>query len=156
MCERNWDSSSTKYVEGTRKEDVVQLQWDMAIGLQEVDDLKLSKYFEKLVDNNVNGKFNNRTGRKEINYNELECDFVTTRMVELLDKDDFVLLVDYLKYVYKYLFQDVYEFAGEFRKINFLKQEKILNNDSIAYGEFKTLKASLEYYDRCILLKKLI
>ena len=50
-----------------------------------------------------------------------------------------------MKYVHKYLFQDVYEFAGEFRNIDFSKHEKILNNDSVAYGDCKTLKESLEY-----------
>lgn len=42
-----------------------------------------------------------------------------------------------MKYVHKFLFQDVYEFAGEFRKI--------LNNDSVAYGDCTTLNESLEY-----------
>ncbi|UKI57469.1 MAG: hypothetical protein L6V81_09105 [Clostridium sp.] len=67
--------------------------------------------------------------------------FVSTRIVELLDKDNFELSVEYLKYVHKYLFQDVYEFAGEFRNIDFfLNMRKILNNDSVAYGDCKTLK----------------
>ena len=67
------------------------------------------------------------------------------RIVELLDQDSFELSVDYLKYIHKYLFQDIYEFAGEFRKIDFSKHEKILNNDSAAYGDSKTLNESLEY-----------
>lgn len=70
---------------------------------------------------------------------------MSTRIVELLNKDNFDLSVDYLKYVHKFLFQDVYEFAGEFRKIDFSKHEKILNNDSAAYGDCTTLMASLEY-----------
>ncbi len=48
--------------------------------------------------------------------------------------------LDYLKYVHKFLFQDVYEFAGEFRKIDFSKYERILNNDSVAYGDCNTLE----------------
>ena len=67
-------------------------------------------------------------------------------MGELLQDENFELSIDYLKYVHKYLFQDVYEFAGEFRKINFSKKEKILNNDSVAYGDSKMLKELL-YYD---------
>ena len=63
----------------------------------------------------------------------------------MLDEKKFELSVDYLKYIHKYLFQDVYEFAGEFRKIDFSKNEKILNNDSVAYGDFETLTDSLEY-----------
>ena len=39
----------------------------------------------------------------------------------------------------------MYEFAGELRKIDFSKHEKILNNDSVAYGDCKLLEQSLDY-----------
>lgn len=81
----------------------------------------------------------------DINYNEFECDLVSTRIVELLQEDSFELSIDYLKHVHKYLFQDVYEFAGEFRKVDFSKHERILNNDSVAYDDHKLLEQSLDY-----------
>lgn len=159
MSEKELDSSNIEYSENIKPEGYIkQLQWDMAIGLQEVDNLKPSKYLEKLLQENVNGNLTieqvknelkeyyiEKEQKQDINHNELECDFVSTRIVELLDEDNFKLSVDYLKYVHKYLFQDVYEFAGEFRNIDFSKHEKILNNDSVAYGDCKTLKESLEY-----------
>lgn len=159
MSEKELDSSNIGYTEEIKSEGYIkQLQWDMAIGLQEVDNLKPSKYLEKLLQENVNGNLTIEQVKNElkeyyiekeqehdVNHNELECDFVSTRIVELLDKNNFELSVDYLKYVHKYLFQDVYEFAGEFRNIDFSKHEKILNNDSVAYGDCKTLKESLEY-----------
>ena len=159
MSERDLDSSSINYEEEVKDSNYVkQLQWDMAIGLQEVDNLKPSKYLEKLVNDNVDGNLTiddvkkelreyyvEKEQKNEINHNELECDFVSTRIVELLQENNFELSVDYLKYVHKYLFQDVYEFAGEFRVIDFSKHEKILNNDSVAYGDCTTLKESLDY-----------
>ncbi len=159
MNEKELDSSNVEYTEETKPEGYVkQLQWDMAIGLQEVDNLKPSKYLEKLLEENVSGNLTikqveeelreyyiEKDKKQELNHNELECDFVSTRIVELLQIDNFELSVDYLKYIHKYLFQDVYEFAGEFRNIDFSKHEKILNNDSVAYGDCKTLKESLEY-----------
>ncbi len=159
MSEKEFDSSNVEYTEETKPKDYVkQLEWDMAIGLQEVDNLKPSKYLEKLLGENVSGNLTikqveeelreyyiEKDKKQELNHNELECDFVSTRIVELLQIDNFELSVDYLKYIHKYLFQDVYEFAGEFRKIDFSKHEKILNNDSVAYGDCKTLKESLEY-----------
>ena len=82
MDESLFDSSVNEYSEIYHPSSYhKQLQWDMAIGLQQVDNLK----------------------------------------------------------------QDVYEFAGEFRKIDFSKHEKILNNDSVSYGDSKTLTESLEY-----------
>lgn len=159
MCEKNLDSSMNPYQEeqepkGYKK----QLQWDMAIGLQQIDNLKPSKYLEQISEKNILGEltikeveqslreyYTTKEKRKDINHNELECDFVSMRIVELLDQDNFELSVNYLKYIHKYLFQDVYEFAGEFRKIDFSKHEKILNNDSVAHGDCKTLTESLEY-----------
>ncbi|MBQ8892727.1 MAG: Fic family protein [Bacilli bacterium] len=159
MNEKNLDSSINEYKEISKPNTYIkQLQWDMAIGLQEVDNLKPSKYLEKLLKENVQGNLTIdevknelrdyyvlKEQKKEINHNELECDFVSTRIVELLNEEKFELSVNYLKYLHKYLFQDVFEFAGEFRKIDFSKHEKILNNDSVAYGDSKTLTESLEY-----------
>ncbi|MEG1793276.1 MAG: Fic family protein [Bacilli bacterium] len=158
MSEEELDSSNVNYEEIISSTNCMKrLQWGMPIGLQEVYNLKPSKYLEEQLKDNISGKLSiyeveselknyyvNKES-KQINYNELECDFVSTRIVQLLELDNFELSVDYLKYVYNFLFQDVYEFAGEFRKINFSKHEAILNNDSVAYGEFKTLKESLEY-----------
>lgn len=159
MSERELDSSINDYIEKeTPKNYVKQLEWDMAIGLQEVDNLKPSKYLEKLLQENVTGEktiyevekelkeyYAEKEKNNEVNHNELECDLVSTRIVELLQEDNFELSVDYLKYVHKYLFQDVYEFAGEFRKVDFSKHERILNNDSVAYGDHKLLEQSLDY-----------
>lgn len=159
MSERELDSSINDYIETeTPKNYVKQLEWDMAIGLQEVDNLKPSKYLEKLLQENVTGEktiyevekelkeyYVEKEKNSDVNHNELECDLVSTRIVELLQEDNFELSIDYLKYVHKYLFQDVYEFAGEFRKVDFSKHERILNNDSVVYGDHKLLEQSLDY-----------
>lgn len=159
MSEKELDSSINDYIETeTPKNYVKQLEWDMAIGLQEVDNLKPSKYLEKLIQENITGKktiyevekelkeyYTEKEKNNDINYNEFECDLVSTRIIELLQEDSFELSIDYLKYVHKYLFQDVYEFAGEFRKVDFSKHERILNNDSVAYGDHKLLEQSLDY-----------
>lgn len=159
MSEKELDSSIKPYQEKTYPKGYIkQLQWDMAIGLQQVDNLTPSKYLKQISEKNILGEltieeveqslkeyYTTKEQKKDINHKELECDFVSMRIVELLDQDNFELSVDYLKYIHKYLFQDVYEFAGEFRKIDFSKHEKILNNDSVAYGDSKTLTESLEY-----------
>ena len=159
MSEKDLDSSMNPYQEKQKPKGYIkQLQWDMAIGLQQVDNLTPSKYLKQMSEKNILGEltiqevekslreyYTTKEKQKDINHNELECDFVSMRIVELLEQDNFELSVDYLKYIHKYLFQDVYEFAGEFRKIDFSKHEKILNNDSVAYGDSKTLTESLEY-----------
>lgn len=159
MSEKELDSSVNDYNEIEKKEyNSKKSQWDMAIGLQQVDNLKPSLYLEKLLIENVNGEMtieeviNNlksyyieRKEKQKLNENEFECDLVSSRIVELLSNTKFELSVSYIKYIHNYLFQDVYEFAGEFRKIDFSKNEIILNNDSVSYGDCKTLTESLEY-----------
>ena len=159
MNEKKFDSSNIKYEEINKPSEYIKkTEWDMAIGLQEVDNLKPSKHLENLLEENIIGKLSldevkeelrtyyvEKEKNNEVDYNELECDFVSTRIVELLQEDKFELSVDYLKYVHKYLFQDVYKFAGNFREVDFSKPEIILNKDSVAYGDSNTLKESLEY-----------
>ena len=159
MSERELDSSINDYIETeTPKNYVKQLEWDMAIGLQEVDNLKPSKYLEKLLRENVIGEKTIYEVEHELKQyyiekdktdktiqDEFECDLVSTRIVQLLEEDNFALSVDYIKNIHKYLFKDVYEFAGEFRKVDFSKHERILNNDSVAYGDYKLLEQSLDY-----------
>lgn len=159
MFEKELDSSVNNYIEEEYSLNYVkQLQWDAAIGLQEVDSLKPSKYLKKLSEENVNGEKNiyevehelkeyyiEKEKINDINHNELECDLVSTRIVQLLEDETFKLSVDFLRYIHGYLFKDIYDFAGQFRKIDFSKHELILNNDSALYGDCKTLKESLEY-----------
>ena len=159
MSEKELDSSVNNYIEEEYSLNYVkQLQWDAAIGLQEVDSLKPSKYLKKLVEENVNGEktiyevehelkeyYIEKEKINDINHNELECDLVSTRIVQLLEDEKFELSVNFLRYIHGYLFKDIYDFAGQFRKIDFSKHELILNNDSALYGDCKTLKESLEY-----------
>lgn len=159
MFEKELDSSVNNYIEEEYSLNYVkQLQWDAAIGLQEVDSLKPSKYLKKLSEENVNGEktiyevehelkeyYIEKEKINDINHNELECDLVSTRIVQLLEDEKFKLSVDFLRYIHGYLFKDIYDFAGQFRKIDFSKHELILNNDSALYCDCKTLKESLEY-----------
>lgn len=159
MFEREYDSSVNEYlIKEIPEYYEKQLQWDMAIGLQEVDNLKPSKYLEKLLQENVIGEKTIYEVEQELKQyyldkdindktiqDEFECDLVSTRIVQLLEIDNFELSVDYIKYIHEYLFKDIYEFAGKFRKINFSKHENILNNDSVAYGDYKLLEQSLDY-----------
>ena len=56
MNEREFDSSVNEYEEQYKSNNYVrQLQWDMAIGLQKVDNLKPFKYLEKLLEEEVKG-----------------------------------------------------------------------------------------------------
>ena len=159
MNEDFFDSSKNLYIEeDTCLYGIKQTNWDMAIGLQEVDNLKPSKYLKKLSEENISGEKNIYEVEKEIKQyysdkdinkkgieEEYECDLVSTKIVELLEIDKFELSVEYIKCVHKYIFQDVLEFAGEFRKVDISKHERILNNDTVTYGDHNSIEKSLEY-----------
>ena len=132
-----------------------QEEWDIAIGLQLVDNLNPSKYFKKIIKDHINGiktlieiedsLKDYYTDQKEINNEEYECDLVSTRIVKLLEEDEFELSINHLKYIHKYLFEDIYDFAGKFRKYNFSKREIVLKGDSALYGDYKNLEECLKY-----------
>ena len=159
MNEKYFDSSVFEYeVEYKTGSELKKIEWDMAIGLQEVDNLKPSKYLEKLVDDSINGKktiyevedelkkyYLERNLKDKKIEEEYECDLVSTRIVQLLNMDNFELSIDYIKNIHEYLFKDIYEFAGNFREVNFSKPEIILNKDSVAYSNYIQIKDSLEY-----------
>ena len=86
MSEKDLDSSINDYNEiNNPKGHVKQLEWDMAIGLQEVDNLKPSKYLEELIEKSILGELTieeveinlkdyyiEKEKQNNINYNELE------------------------------------------------------------------------------------
>ena len=68
MNERELDSSVNEYEEQYKSNNYIkQLQWGMAIGLQEVDNLKSSKYLEKLLKEEVQGNLTIEKNYREMN-----------------------------------------------------------------------------------------
>ena len=55
MSEKELDSSNNKYIEKPKANDK-QTKWDMAIGLQQVDNLNPSKYLKEISEENILGK----------------------------------------------------------------------------------------------------
>lgn len=159
MEELEFDSSNMDYIENTAPENYKKkLDWEMAIGLQKVDNLEPSKYLQKIMKDNISGEktiyevecelkryYIELDKTNKVVQSEFECDLVSTRMVHLINNDDFELSSDYIKNIHEYLFKDIYEFAGVFRNVDFSKQERILNNARVAYGDHLSLLESLEY-----------
>ncbi len=159
MSEEYYDSSVNEYIIKEETESYKrQTYWDMAIGLQKVDNLKPSKYLENLTEENIIGKktikeveqelrnyYIEKNKKQSINMDEFECDLVSTRIVEFLQNDYFELSVNCIKDIHKFLFKDIYDFAGTLRDRNFSKHEIILNGDSVPYTDYKVIEDSLEY-----------
>ena len=76
-----------------------------------------------------------------------EADLVSQRIVELLARGAFCLAPEMLVDIHRYLFQDldqaVYH-AGRFKTERMIKQEEILNGDSVLYADPLTYDMSLK------------
>lgn len=156
MNEQYLDSEVNEYIEIKSDEFDLESKWDMAIDLQQVDNLKPSEYLKDLVKLNIKKEISldeleNKLKKyyDDLNDNydrdEYECDFVSLRIMQILQNDMFYLSIDFYKYVHYFLFKDVYEFAGKFREVNISKSEVILNGDTVAYCDCNRIKDYLIY-----------
>ena len=137
--------------------------WDIAIGLQKVDDLEPSNYLYELKDKNISNvlsndqiedllyeKYKDET-KDEIEQRKKECDIVSNRMVKILSsKGSFRLIPENFALFHGLLFKDIFEqleekYVGKFRDFNISKKEPILNGKSVIYSDYNEIKSTLEY-----------
>lgn len=81
-----------------------------------------------------------------------EGQYVGFRKAELLDgvQTGRITLPDIhspecLQYIHNYLFQDVYEWAGDFRQMNMYKNEIALRGRTVDYAEYHSISARLQH-----------
>lgn len=128
--------------------------WAVAIGLQDVDGLKVSSYLRTQSKSYISGekpldevgeliRTHHVSGEDR---DSIEADLVSQRIVELLSRGAFYLSADMLVQIHSYLFQDldpaIYH-PGEFKAERMVKQEEILNGDSVLYADPMTYDMSL-------------
>ena len=114
-----------------------QEYWNTGIGLNKVDDLQPSKYLLELSQRNINGELKyyevedllkSYYKNQDINnikiQKEKECDLVSLRIAQLLDDKSFGFSPVTLKNIHKYLFKDIYDFAGQYRTYNITKKNQ--------------------------------
>lgn len=160
MCEKYFDSGINEYkkIEERKYGYTKQLYWNFAIGLQKVDGLTPSKYLLDNLQDNINGKITDEQlelmlkkyySDKDLQdrkiSEERECDLVSSRIVSLINDSSFSLHPTSLKTIHKYLFEDVYEFAGKYRNYNIVKEEIILNGDTVRYFPYIQIEDTLAY-----------
>lgn len=90
----------------------------------------------------------NKFGIKDQNkLKKAEADF---SFVKLLSVDSSVdckkFDINYLKNIHKYILEDVYDWAGEFRTVPMVKPEVILGGDTVRYSQPKEIQNKAEEY----------
>lgn len=136
--------------------------WEVGIGLNEVDGLTPSSYLIQLTKESIEGKktfdeiekdlknYYSKQDKNSINYSEMECDLVSTRIAKLLEDRAFVFSPIQLKSIHRKLFSELLlderdNSIGEYRKYNISKKEPVLNGDTVVYGEYTTIDEFLKY-----------
>ena len=76
---------------------------------------------------------------------EIEANYTTFRLRQLYEhpiKSSFNF--EHLCTIHKFIFQDLYSWAGQIRTINIEKEEPVLGGISIEYSDFKDIKKEAE------------
>lgn len=133
---------------------------EIGVGLNQVDNLKPSKYFYEVVEKShtydeAEAKLNEYYKKQVvINQSEKECDIIAIRIAKLLEEKSFTFSPATLKTIHRELFSGVFEgtiklYVGIFRDCNLTKNEEILSGKSVIYGDYSEILDCLEYdFDR--------
>ena len=131
--------------------------WQTAIGLQDVDGLKTSKFLIDTAIRNIEGDISIDEAQELLNsyYEENprsdaedrteEADKVSARIAKILSEKAFSFTPNEYISIHRKLFTDIYEHAGKIRDYNITKKEWVLNGATVVYGSASELRATLEY-----------
>ena len=158
MSNEKWNLELSEYIkQGEPEKKEKAKTWETAIGLQDVDGLKPSEYLLDTAKEHIEGNINIDEAKKRIdNYyeqsterkseeNTEEADKVSVRIAEILSEKAFNFSPTEMLNIHKRLFTGIYKEAGKYRDYNFTKKEWILNDDTVTYSSYETLKETIEY-----------
>ena len=158
MSKEKWNLELSEYIkQGEPEKQEKAKTWETAIGLQDVDGLKPSEYLLDTAKEHIEGNINIDEVKKRINSyyeqsnernnedNTEEADKVSVRIAEILSEKAFNFSPTEMLNIHKRLFTGIYEQVGKYREYNFTKKEWILNDDTVTYSSYETIKETIEY-----------
>lgn len=158
MSKEKWNLELSEYIkQGEPEKQEKAKTWETAIGLQDVDGLKPSEYLLDTAKEHIEGNINIDEAKKRINSyyeqsnernkedNTEEADKVSVRIAEILSEKAFNFSPTEMLNIHKRLFTGIYKEAGKYREYNFTKKEWILNDDTVIYSSYETIKETIEY-----------
>ncbi len=155
----DWNLELSEYIKQGEPNKVEKTKiWETAIGLQEVDALKPSKYLIKTAKEHIEGNidieeaktrideyYEVQGSRKNFEKENEEADKVAVRITEILSEKAFNFSTAELLNIHKRLFKGIFDGAGVYRDYNITKKEWVLNGDTVTYASFQSIKDTLEY-----------
>ena len=155
----DWNIELSKYIKQGEPNKVEKTKtWETAIGLQDVDGLKPSKYLIETAKEHIEGTidieeaktrideyYEVQSSRKKIEKENEEADKVAVRITEILSEKAFNFSEAELLNIHKRLFKGIFDGAGVYRDYNITKKEWVLNGDTVTYASFQTIEDALKY-----------
>ena len=132
--------------------------WRTAIGLQDVDGLKVSDYLKQTAAKHIEGDITIDEARDMIrdyyvskdshdrpDEETEEADKVSANMAKLLNEKSFSFTAGEFLSIHRHLFEGVFKHAGEIRPYDITKKEWVLRGDTVLYGRADDILMALEY-----------
>ena len=132
--------------------------WRTAIGLQDVDGLKVSDYLKQTAIKHIEGDITidevreqlrtyyiSKTTHDDDDAAKEEADRVAANIAKLLGEKSFSLTALEMLNIHRHLFEGVFRHAGEVRPYDISKKEWILQGDTVIYGRAADIHEALKY-----------
>lgn len=130
--------------------------WQTAIGLQDVDALKVSDYLLATARQNIEGKITIDEARQVIHsYYQTksthdapteESDKAAANIAKILSEPSFAFSFIGLTSIHRRIFEGVFKFAGQLREVEISKKEWVLGGKaSVSYNPSFNLRETIEY-----------
>lgn len=132
--------------------------WRTAIGLQDVDGLKVSDYLRETAARHIEGDITideardmirdyyvSKTAHDQQDEDTEEADKVSANITKLLNEQSFSFTAGEFLNIHRHIFEGVFKHAGEIRPYDISKKEWVLRGDTILYGRAEDIRMALEY-----------
>lgn len=132
--------------------------WRTAVGLQDVDGLRVSEYLKETAIKHIEGDITidevreqlrsyyvNKTTHDADDAEKEEADRVAANITKLLNERSFSFTPLEFLNIHRHLFEGIFKHAGEIRPFDISKKEWVLQGDSVLYGRASDIRAALKY-----------
>lgn len=132
--------------------------WQTAIGLQDVDGLKVSSYLIESARKHIEGEmsidevrrdlkeyYETKSAHDDQSAEQEEADCVSSNIVKLLNEKTFSFSLAGLMAIHRRVFEGVFKFAGQLRTVNITKKEWVLEGDTVRYVSADEIRQTIEY-----------
>jgi len=132
--------------------------WQTAIGLQDVDGLKVSSYLIESARKHIEGEmsidevrrdlkeyYETKSAHDDQSAEQEEADCVSSNIVKLLNEKTFSFSLAGLMAIHRRVFEGIFKFAGQLRTVNITKKEWVLEGDTVRYVSADEIRQTIEY-----------